>query len=155
MSETFFLATRVRCGAVRWWHSIHPSIHPSPCSNPFLRDTSPQEATTQEILAGCKNLAPELLSANGEFEVLAVQVGLRPSRKGGPRVESEIVEGRYNVVHSYGHAGAGYVYIYVCVCCPTFVFSRGVFCGGGGGKRHFLKCWLLERFHEVDVIDFF
>ena len=47
---------------------------------------------------------------NRDFEILSSKVGLRPGRKGGPRVE---IEGRERingvwVVHSYGHAGAGY-----------------------------------------------
>lgn len=83
---------------------LYPTAHLS------FRETSPQQTTTREILEGCKNLAPELLNADGEFDVLAVQVGLRPSRRGGPRVETEIVDGKYNVVHSYGHGAAGYVF---------------------------------------------
>lgn len=63
--------------------------------------------TTKAILKGCKPLAPELLNENGEFEILSVQCGLRPSRNGGPRVESEVLDGSFAVVHSYGHAGAG------------------------------------------------
>lgn len=68
-------------------------------------DTEVNHETTRQILEGCKPLAPELLK-DGEFEVLKVQVGLRPSREGGARVESEIV-GEKLVVHTYGHAGAG------------------------------------------------
>ncbi|KAG7005537.1 hypothetical protein G7Y79_00019g047170 [Physcia stellaris] len=74
-------------------------------------DTEPDEETTREILERCKVLAPELLSRDGEFEVLKVQVGLRPSRVGGARVQREVVEGegrRWRVVHAYGHSGAGY-----------------------------------------------
>jgi D-amino-acid oxidase len=57
-------------------------------------------------------LAEELRSTEngGEFEIVSSQAGLRPGRKGGPRVEIEgekKVEGVW-VVHSYGHAGAGY-----------------------------------------------
>jgi len=63
--------------------------------------------TTRSILKDCKFLAPELLNESGDFEVLSVQCGLRPSRKGGPRVEPEIVDRTFAVVHSYGHAGAG------------------------------------------------
>ena len=70
-------------------------------------DTEPNEQTTKEILEGCKPLAPELLK-DGEFEVLKVQVGLRPSREGGARIEREIVGGKWRVVHAYGHSGAGY-----------------------------------------------
>lgn len=73
----------------------------------FCRDTAVCDETTVKILEGCKGLAPELLRENGEFEVLSSQVGLRPSRKGGPRVEVEVLEGGEVVVHSYGHSGAG------------------------------------------------
>lgn len=65
------------------------------------------EQTTREISEGCKVLAPELLNEKGGFEVLSVQCGLRPAREGGPRVEGEVVDGKWKVVHSYGHAGAG------------------------------------------------
>ncbi|PSS28240.1 hypothetical protein M430DRAFT_32691 [Amorphotheca resinae ATCC 22711] len=58
-------------------------------------------------------MAEELRTGQGRsFEVLARQVGFRPGRKGGPRVELEErgggnIDGIW-VVHSYGHAGAGY-----------------------------------------------
>ena len=58
-------------------------------------------------MESCKELAPELLGGDGEFEVLSVQCGLRPAREGGTRVEKEVFEGGVKVVHSYGHAGAG------------------------------------------------
>lgn len=70
-------------------------------------DTEADERTTREILEGCRLLAPELLSKQGEFEILKVQVGLRPSREGGARVEEDIVEGendrRWRVLHAYGY----------------------------------------------------
>lgn len=82
-----------------------------------VRDTTPDAETTDKILRACKALAPELLDEKGEFEVVSVQVGLRPARKGGPRVEVEEVVGgksgregdgkRWTVVHCYGHGGAG------------------------------------------------
>lgn len=65
--------------------------------------------TTAEILERAKQFAPELLDANGDFEVVSEQVGLRPGRKGGARVEIEELNGGAIVVcHAYGHAGAGY-----------------------------------------------
>ena len=73
------------------------------------RSTRVNDETTTSILERCRALAPELLNPNGDFEVLSVQCGLRPSRKGGPRVELEIVGRSFVVVHSYGHAGAGLV----------------------------------------------
>lgn len=74
-------------------------------------DTQPDEQTTRAIMERCKVLAPELLGPSGEFEVLKVNVGLRPGRHGGARVEREMVdyEGReFKVVHAYGNAGAGF-----------------------------------------------
>lgn len=66
----------------------------------------------KEILEGCKLLAPELCTgSDGGFEVLGDQVGLRPAREGGARVERELVEGfgaQRWIVHAYGNAGAGY-----------------------------------------------
>lgn len=67
---------------------------------------------TKEILRRARVLDPELTVPpwSGEkFEVLSVQVGRRPGRKGGPRVEmgrERVKEVR--VVHAYGHEGAGY-----------------------------------------------
>jgi D-amino-acid oxidase len=67
----------------------------------------PDPKTTEEILRRAKEWAPELLNTQGEFEVLSVQVGLRPARKGGVRVEMEKIDD-FVICHAYGHAGAGY-----------------------------------------------
>jgi D-amino-acid oxidase len=75
-------------------------------------ETNPQ--TTKEILQRATVFAPELLNARGEFEVVSEQVGLRPGRKGGARVEVEELRQpgglgeKTAVCHAYGHAGAGY-----------------------------------------------
>jgi D-amino-acid oxidase len=74
----------------------------------------PNPQTTREILERAKEFAPELLNEAREFEVVSEQVGLRPGRRGGARVEVEQVRspgghGEAIVVcHAYGHAGAGY-----------------------------------------------
>ncbi|KAF4313420.1 putative d-amino-acid oxidase protein [Botryosphaeria dothidea] len=73
----------------------------------------PDPQTTNDILERCKAFAPELLNEKGEFDVLSVNVGHRPGRRGGPRIEVEEVRvdgaGRaVPVCHEYGHAGAGY-----------------------------------------------
>ena len=73
---------------------------------PGIWDTSVSENSKQNILDGCKDLAPELLGKGGEFELLGVQVGLRPARKGDPRVEAEFI-GEKLIIHEYGHSGAG------------------------------------------------
>jgi hypothetical protein len=77
-------------------------------------DPNVDEELNERIIERIKKwgLAEELRSKEGkrDFEVLKTPVGLRPGRKGGPRVEvegDEKVEGVW-VIHSYGHAGAGY-----------------------------------------------
>lgn len=66
------------------------------------------DVATERILARARELAPELLTGeDGGFEVLSVQVGFRPAREGGARMEIEEVDG-FKVVHAYGHDGAGY-----------------------------------------------
>lgn len=69
-------------------------------------DGKVDDATTAAILARCKAFVPELVGGDGAFEVVSVQVGLRPGRRGGARMERERVGSR-SVVHAYGHAGAG------------------------------------------------
>ena len=67
------------------------------------------EDLTKMILERCKELAPELL-VDGEFQVIRVQVGRRPARKGGIRIEVErgLVGGEEKIVcHHYGHGGTG------------------------------------------------
>lgn len=71
-------------------------------------DEMVDDETTGRILERCKCIVPELLTgADGGFEVVSVQVGLRPARRGGARMEKEIVGGK-RIVHAYGHSGAGY-----------------------------------------------
>jgi D-amino-acid oxidase len=77
-------------------------------------DPNVDEELNERILERIKKwgLAEELRTKEGErnFEVLRSTVGLRPGRKGGPRVEvegNEKVDGVW-VIHNYGHAGAGY-----------------------------------------------
>lgn len=61
-------------------------------------DLTPDPAVRAAILERTRALVPALAAA----EVLGDKVGLRPCRRGGPRVERD---GR--VVHAYGHGGAG------------------------------------------------
>ncbi|KKY16047.1 putative d-amino acid [Phaeomoniella chlamydospora] len=71
-------------------------------------NTEPDNEITETILERCKLLAPELLNEKGNFDIVAVRVGLRPSRKGGPRVEVEELENGKFAVHNYGHHSAGF-----------------------------------------------
>ncbi|RFU23963.1 hypothetical protein B7463_g12372, partial [Scytalidium lignicola] len=85
-------------------------------------DVNEDKELTVKILEVIKRegLAEELRTdtKNGEkgFEIIKVGAGLRPARKGGPRVEVERNKSgkggkKINdvwVVHAYGHAGGGY-----------------------------------------------
>jgi hypothetical protein len=82
---------------------------------------------TKMILERCKHLAPELL-VDGKFEVIQAQIGRRPARKGGIRIEIERldVDGKELIVcHHYGHGGTGYTFIVHHFTSPlTFTASR-------------------------------
>lgn len=65
------------------------------------------EQLGQDILKRCCELCPELGKPE-DLQIIARNVGLRPSRKGGPRIEAESGKWKVPVVHCYGHSGAGY-----------------------------------------------
>ncbi|MFG1606692.1 FAD-dependent oxidoreductase [Actinoplanes sp. NPDC049265] len=68
-------------------------------------DLTPSAEVTDGILARTAALVPAVAG----LEVLGSRVGLRPCRRGGPRVERE---GR--VIHAYGHGGAGMTLSWGC-----------------------------------------
>jgi len=84
-------------------------------------DTSIDYSTAKNIFARCSELAPILKSP--ETQILSHRVGLRPARRGGPRVEAQWVDlpltgqlvpnkssapKRQLVIHAYGFGPAGY-----------------------------------------------
>jgi D-amino-acid oxidase len=72
-------------------------------------NTTPDPATRDAILERCLALVPELAGA----PIVGEKVGLRPVRRGGPRVEAEKWPGG-TVVHTYGHGGAGMTLCWGC-----------------------------------------
>jgi D-amino-acid oxidase len=56
------------------------------------------------IALRCVALAPELTGGKGVegLDVVRHNVGLRPSRRGGPRLEVENMEGIGLIIHNYG-----------------------------------------------------
>jgi D-amino-acid oxidase len=66
----------------------------------------------QTIIQRCCALCPQLgTPSEVEKMIISRNIGLRPSRKGGVRIEVEKRRdawGQVPVVHCYGHAGAGY-----------------------------------------------
>ncbi|KAI0384029.1 FAD dependent oxidoreductase [Hypomontagnella monticulosa] len=51
---------------------------------------------------------PQILGRDGKFTVMKDVVGRRPTRKGGMRLEQEVVDGNKCIVHAYGLGGRGY-----------------------------------------------
>lgn len=72
--------------------------------------TTPDTVLAEKILQECAKLVPEIVPEGGlwrDIDVVSHNVGLRPAREGGVRVEAEQVGG-LKVVHSYGIGPAGY-----------------------------------------------
>ncbi|ENI03985.1 hypothetical protein COCC4DRAFT_171670 [Bipolaris maydis ATCC 48331] len=108
-----------RLGYLRSPHRIDPTctyVFPRPLGGGVILGGSRQdndwsaewdEELGRDILRRCCELCPQLGKPE-EVQVLAKNVGLRPSRKGGVRIETEVGKWKVPVVHCYGHAGAGY-----------------------------------------------
>ncbi|HEX8346878.1 MAG TPA: FAD-dependent oxidoreductase [Actinoplanes sp.] len=76
---------------------------------PGATDPVPDPAVRAAILARCRALVPALAGA----PVVGERVGLRPARRGGPRVAAETLPGG-RLVHAYGHGGAGMTLAWGC-----------------------------------------
>ncbi|GMG27898.1 unnamed protein product [Ambrosiozyma monospora] len=73
--------------------------------------TTIDPAQKQRFISKVKKYFPRLLNANGELDIVREQVGFRPGRTGGPRIELDeqwTYENSVALIHNYGHAGAGY-----------------------------------------------
>ncbi|KAK0284817.1 D-amino acid oxidase [Friedmanniomyces endolithicus] len=73
-------------------------------------ESQPDPNMAVRIMKRCVELCPKLVPEGQGIEGLSIvrhSVGLRPMRKGGPRVEREVIRG-VPVVHNYGHGGYGY-----------------------------------------------
>ncbi|KAK4673391.1 hypothetical protein QC763_111570 [Podospora pseudopauciseta] len=69
----------------------------------------PRPETREKLLRMFKGTCPRILNGKGEFTVMGDIVGRRPSRRGGPRIEGEVLEGGKGfVMHAYGLGGRGY-----------------------------------------------
>jgi D-amino-acid oxidase len=74
-------------------------------------ESQPDPNLAQRIMQRSVELCPALAPKTGkvtELSVIRHGVGLRPMRKGGPRVEKERLGTGAWVVHQYGHGGYGY-----------------------------------------------
>lgn len=68
--------------------------------------TEIDKALADRIVARATKVCPELLD-DGPLDVVSHNVGRRPARHGGPRVEREVIDGVV-VIHNYGAGPAGY-----------------------------------------------
>lgn len=84
------------------------------------RDGEVDPNLAQRIAMQCVQLAPELTGGKGveALDIVRHNVGFRPSRRGGPRLEVESIPGTGLVVHNYG--------------IPDNPFSLIRFVGAGG-----------------------
>lgn len=72
-------------------------------------ESQPDPNLAIRIMKRCVDLCPALTGGKGieHLSIIRHGVGLRPMRKGGPRVERENINGVW-VIHNYGHGGYGY-----------------------------------------------
>jgi D-amino-acid oxidase len=65
----------------------------------------------RDEIARAHSLAPEIVPENPPAESLSYIVGIRPSREGGFRLDSEQIGNRL-VLSAYGFGGGGYAFSY-------------------------------------------
>jgi glycine/D-amino acid oxidase-like deaminating enzyme len=74
----------------------------------FLSSVVLAAATPATALAGPRRAGSGLAAPNlADDQIVRAVAGIRPYRRGGPRLEREAVRDK-TVVHNYGHGGAGY-----------------------------------------------
>ncbi len=76
-------------------------------------DPTPSMEVRETLLGNFAKTYPAILGKGedrekGEMVVLADIVGRRPTRRGGPRIEGEVLPGNRFVMHAYGLGGRGY-----------------------------------------------
>ena len=99
---------------------IHPRSRDVVLGGTFERgrgDLAPDPVAAAAIRARCAELEPRLATAR----TLGERIGLRPTRRDGPRLERE-----GHVIHCYGHGGAGMTMSWGCAAEVTEL-ARGVF----------------------------
>jgi glycine/D-amino acid oxidase-like deaminating enzyme len=86
----------------------------------------PNEDDCKGILERCCKLVPSLKNA----KILKKQAGLRPLRKGGIRLEMEVVvvgeKKVCKVIHNYGHGGSGVTLCWGCANEVCDIIKRDI-----------------------------
>lgn len=74
-------------------------------NEPGDEDDTVRDIQTESVLARARGIVPELASS----QLLGARAGLRPTRRGGPRVQR--VD---RIIHCYGHGGSGVTLSWGC-----------------------------------------
>lgn len=85
-------------------------------------NTSAVEEDTRRILRMCVKCLPAL----ADIRYGKVQVGLRPYRDDGVRLEHEKASNGLNIVHCYGHSGSGITLSWGCARDVLEIIKRVV-----------------------------
>ncbi|ORY83022.1 FAD dependent oxidoreductase [Protomyces lactucae-debilis] len=78
------------------------------CQQPNCYNAEVDEELAETMLEWARTLYPVIFPADHKFEIIRHNVGLRPSRKGGVRVEADQLKDGRPVVHAYGIGGWGF-----------------------------------------------
>lgn len=71
-------------------------------------EAAPRRDTREMMLRNARGLFPDLLDEQGQCDIIRDNVGRRPTRDGGPRLELEQLSRGRCIVHGYGAGGRGY-----------------------------------------------
>ncbi|RYC59188.1 hypothetical protein CHU98_g7037 [Xylaria longipes] len=75
---------------------------------PNYWNPNPSLELREKLLSNFAAMYPDILGPDGKFTVIKDIVGRRPTRKGGMRLEKEIVQSNKCIIHAYGLGGRGY-----------------------------------------------
>ncbi|KAI1334131.1 FAD dependent oxidoreductase [Xylariaceae sp. FL0016] len=71
-------------------------------------DPNPSLEVREKLLQDFAATYPQILDSKGKITVIKDIVGRRPTRKGGMRLEREMLPGNRCIIHAYGLGGRGY-----------------------------------------------
>ncbi|KAK9775487.1 putative FAD dependent oxidoreductase-like protein [Seiridium cardinale] len=71
-------------------------------------EAEPSQQVRESLLKKFATAYPAILADDGKYTVIKDIVGRRPTRRGGMRLEAEIIQGGKCIVHAYGLGGRGY-----------------------------------------------
>ena len=81
------------------------------CPDSCFRSPDVDLDIARDEIARAHRLAPEVVPLNPPDDAISHIIGIRPSRKGGFRLDSE-VQGSRTVLSAYGFGGGGYAFSY-------------------------------------------